>query len=452
MIVIDKLAKFILTVAALVLAAGAGAAEPFPSGPPQADVIKFQLAVYYSAAPTTDPLAALRTSAQRDWPALSIVEQLPKAPTGMLLQRRMEMNVRIKYPPPDIESLGYFGRGLNRAQAAALQGSTQALQLNFSHPKQFTMEGLRTAYNVAEQVARQTGGLLWDEETREMFTPEKWHELRLANWSGAIPEVSKNINIHAYKRAGLIRAITLGMAKFGLPDIVIDQFPWTSNGSMESIITQLAQTMAEGATIGLDGHVDLDISAIVSKKMREPRLAVAPTKAQSVANLALVKGTPEDGDPANRLAEITFSRYPGRDALARQDAMLSAMFGNSNRVKAIRHNAELLAASQRAQMKLASLQAAFARGLQPGEQIEVKAPFARPTGGNEMMWVQVSSWKDGKIAGMLKNEPAAIPSMHAGQAVQVNQDKVFDYLRRYPDGRQEGDSTGKIIEKMNAAQ
>lgn len=435
---IDKLAKWFFSVTWLVLAAGADAGEPVPAGPLQAQVIKFQFAVYYTAAPSADPLAALAAVAQRAAPALSIVAQLPAAPEGMLLQPRMEMNVRAKYAPPEARSLGLFGRGMSHAQVEAVQGSKQALQLNFSHPARHAMEGLRAASSIAEQVARNTGGLLWDEETREMFTPDKWRELRLASWNGAAPDVSKHITIHSYKQAGLVRAITLGMAKFGLPDLVIDQFPWTSQGTMGNIINLLAQALAEGTPAGAGGHIDL-------------KLAALKPKGEALARLALVKGTMEDGDPANRLAEISFSRYPGATPQARQEAMLSAMFGYSDSVKKIRHSAELTAASQAAQMKLAGLRAAFARGLQPGETILLKAPFAKASGGSEWMWVEVRKWQGERIEGVLKNEPRENPSLRAGQVVQVGQARVFDYIRHYPDGREEGNSTSRIIEKMQGA-
>jgi hypothetical protein len=449
--VIDKLAKAIFTLMFLVLAVRAGAAEALPPGPVQAQVVKFQFAVYYSAAPSSDPLAALASITQRSWPALAIVKQLPQDPEGMLLQPRMEMNVAAKYAPPDATALGYFGRGLSKAQVEAVQGSKQALQLNFSHPARHAMEGLRTASNVAEQVARSTGGLLWDEETREMFTPDKWRELRLANWHGGVPDVSRHITIHSYKNGELVRAITLGMTKFGLPDLVINQFPWSSSNPMGSVINLVSQSLAEGAQIGAGGQFNLDINTIANKTMRERELATLKPNGHSVAKLALFKAAAEDGDPANRLAEISFSRYSGPDPQARQNAMLSAMFGYTDNVKKIRHNAELVAASQAAQMKLAGLRAAFARGLRPGEYILLKAPFAKPSGGSEWMWVEVSKWQGEKIEGLLKNEPYEVPTLHAGQTVQVSQGKVFDYIRRYPDGKEEGNRTSKIIEKMNNA-
>ena len=94
------------------------------------------------------------------------------------------------------------------------------------------------------------------------------------------------------------------------------------------------------------------------------------------------------------------------------------------------------------------LQRDFNAGLQPGELIEVKAPFKTPDGGNEWMWVEISSWKGNLIRGVLKNEPFNIPDLHSGQVVEIWQGDVFDYIREYPDKRREGNTTGDILEKM----
>jgi len=109
----------------------------------------------------------------------------------------------------------------------------------------------------------------------------------------------------------------------------------------------------------------------------------------------------------------------------------------------------VLAASKTAVAQLPKLREAFNKGLQPGEYILVKASFAR-RGGNEWMWVEVTRWSGDAIDGLLKNEPVDVPGLHAGQMVKVSQAKVFDYIRRYPDGREEGNETGKIIRRMQS--
>jgi uncharacterized protein YegJ (DUF2314 family) len=64
------------------------------------------------------------------------------------------------------------------------------------------------------------------------------------------------------------------------------------------------------------------------------------------------------------------------------------------------------------------------------------------------MWVEITGWNGDNIKGPLKNEPFNIQSLHRGQIVEVKQDDVFDFIRQFSDGRQEGNETGAVIEKM----
>ena len=64
------------------------------------------------------------------------------------------------------------------------------------------------------------------------------------------------------------------------------------------------------------------------------------------------------------------------------------------------------------------------------------------------MWVEVTRWRGRTINGTLENDPAEIPDLHAGQVVEVLQDDVFDYIRHFPDGHNEGNTTGEILKKL----
>ena len=82
----------------------------------------------------------------------------------------------------------------------------------------------------------------------------------------------------------------------------------------------------------------------------------------------------------------------------------------------------------------------------------LKAPFETSSGGNEWMWVEVSSWKGGAIDGLLGNEPAEVPGLHAGATVRVNEKDIFDYIFYKADGSTEGNETGREIEKSQIRQ
>jgi uncharacterized protein YegJ (DUF2314 family) len=422
-----------------------------PPGSPMAESIRFQYAVYMLPAP---PAHAVDTSVVlhevlRKYADLKPVDEIPKEPQAMLIHSYVQKNVKKEYAPPDMKSLQHFGRGISRDQAQALQDSDQALILEFGHPKKHVWTALRTATALVEQIARETGGLVWDEETREVFSPDAWHQQRLASWVAEVPELSSQTVIHAYNTGESVRAITLGMSKMGLPDVVVEDSGWSSNNQVGNLINLFCQSIAEGEQFGKTGEFKLVLRKVKNSNVRDSQLKSLKANASGVACLTLRPGKWEEGDPENRLIRLASDKYPGSDVHAKQDGMLSSFFGWEDSVAKIHHNEELLAASAKAKAKLPELQKTFAAGLEPGEFIEVKAPFRTLDGGNEWMWVELTSWKGGKIEGLLQNEPVNVPNLHTGQKVEVRQEDVFDYIRQFADKRTEGNVTGDIIRKMN---
>jgi uncharacterized protein YegJ (DUF2314 family) len=113
----------------------------------------------------------------------------------------------------------------------------------------------------------------------------------------------------------------------------------------------------------------------------------------------------------------------------------------------VKHDDAIRAASRRAVEQLPALRQKFSGGLAPGEHVMVKGPFKKPDGGQEWMWIEVTSWQGSRIRGLLRNEPTGIPGLHAGETVEVAESDVFDYIHTLPDGTQVGNETGKLIEK-----
>ena len=422
--------------------------EVFPFAQPMAESIRFQLAVYLLPGSTRDPAAVLREVIGAQHPNLKPVAELPQEPREPLVYAHLQKNVRQEYQPPRLESLRYSGHGLNRKQAEALQKSERAYILEFAHPKQNVWSALSTANKVVEEIARKTGGLVWDEETREVFSPDAWHKTRLASWTSEIPDVSDQIVVQIYEKDEYARAISLGMSKVGLPDVVVEGLPWSSQTQVGNLINIFCQAMTEGAILEKSGKFNLDLHAIKDAQVREWHLKSLGENATAKACLLLKSGKRDEGDPKNRLIELASDRYEGNDSHAKQASMLSSFFGTEDSVTSLQHNKELLDASAKAREKLPELQKAFNDGLEPGEYIQVKAPFATPDGNREWMWVEITSWKQHKITGLLQNEPYEVTDLHSGQVVHVNDGDVFDYIRQYPDQRQEGNTTRQIIQKM----
>lgn len=421
-----------------------------PARSPMADSIRFQYAVYMLPVHAHDPAIVLRETLTKKYPDLKLVEEIPKEPHFMLVHAYTQKNVQQVYAPLDLRALQYFGNGISREQARALQKSREAFILEFAHPKENVWVALQNANSLVEEIARKTGGLIWDEETREIFSPDAWHRKRLASSSStaAALDISSQTLIHAYQNGEYVRDITLGMAKVGLPDVVVEDSPWSSSGRVGHVINLFCQSMAEGAAFRNPGKFKMDLRAIKNGEVRDDQLKSLKPNATGMACLSVQPGRWEDGDPKNRLIELRFDSYPGPDIHAREESMLSFLFGWEDSVTHVRHSQELLEESRKERAKLSDLHKVFNEGLQPGEFIEVKAPFDTPDGGREWMWVEITSWKGSKIKGLLENEPFNVPTLHDGQIVEVQEEDVFDYIHQYPDEHTEGNTTDAIIEKI----
>lgn len=416
--------------------------EPVPEGSLLADKTSFVFAVFHPQEPEDNPAKTVQDSLTKRKLALRL-EQVANQETRppVVVVRRTDTDT---YPVPPKDLLQYFGRGLSEEDIQRLSGSKQVTTLWFLNSPDNFFKSLKEASILAGDLAAESSGFVWDEETRECFTPDAWRKHRIEAWKGRFPLVTDHIVLHAYNTGELNRAITLGMAKFCLPDIYIKDFPRSYVSGMGIVINIIAQTILERPDIESEGTLALDLASLSTEQ------AQGKDKLKGKAKVHIVVGTRDEGDPMNRLIEVVF---PGdeKSLNVRQEAMISELLGpGSDGVVSVEHNPELLAASKKAKKHLLEkLKPRFMAGLGPSERLSVKAPFKTPEGKQEWMWIEVVKWEGEKIYGILMNDPHYIPGLKSGARVETTEDMVFDYIHKTPDGKSEGNQTGKIMQRIN---
>lgn len=409
---------------------------------------------YYAPEPTTDTRALAESLLKKFLPGVQFTSDPENAPNGSFVGFEEEAAPLKMFPVPKASYFKHSGRGLSAKDIEAMQKTSRATQIVFVMPKEDVWTKGRLFSEFALEFARQSGAYLWDSSTRECFSQDEWKKRRLNTWqAGDLPDIGKQITIHLYRpedQSGYLRAITLGMQKFALPDVVIEELVHSDNRSAGNLINVVCQLLAERPKLRSGGRETFRISEISTASVREEQSKDLESGATLEATLALVEGEPQEGDPENGLIELDFRHGHGSTPDEKRHAVLANIWGASDSIKELKHTPEILAASARAKAKLVEFQKHFAGGLAPGERFMVKAPFKTDKGGNEWMWVEVLRWpKQGSLEGTLQNDPFDIKDLRAGTRVKVPQSDVFDYLFYRPNGEPEGNETGKLIEKLS---
>jgi len=411
--------------------------EPL-SAPLRGDYAVFQAAIYFPAKPAVDPKRVFRELASKRAPELEIVAEGAEPtdlPAVFVGQPKIE-----DYAPPTLESLAYFGRGLTDEEKRVVASSKHVLTFAFLENTADAAKGIARASTLLSGVAERSGGYVWDESTRELFSKAAFAERN----AQATTSVLDQIALHSYADGTFLRIVTLGMQKLGLPDLELNHVIGHDARPAGILVNMLCQRLIEGAAPDSNGRFVVAIDEIQDGRTRalsEPR----GEGAQGRTELLLRDGKPREGDPENRLLEVFFGESKDVDVHERRARALYALLGRTDNIVNVEHDQALLAASARARSRLMALKPAFLKQADSRERLAVKAPFVTDDGGTEWMWVEVVRWEGKTIYGVLLNEPAAVSKLVPGAKVEVAEDEVFDYMLTHADGTSEGNETQELL-------
>ncbi|WP_158501682.1 DUF2314 domain-containing protein [Vitiosangium sp. GDMCC 1.1324] len=433
----------------LCLAPLAPAAEPatppartvFPAPLLHSEDITYTVVLYHPTPPKGDVVADARKLLTSKYKELASTWK-PGAPAP-------EVDIR-PVPTEELEPieeyyLRYFGRRLNQSERKGLMGAKHATKLSFHVPFARRNEALLAATRFAHQLASERGAILWDAETREYYSPQRWKEERLDGWSSGAPIMSAHITMHAYGEGESIRIITLGMAKFGLPDLVVEQVPQSMTREMGKLVNGVAQLLAEGLELPENGTLDVDLTRVKNATARSQLEAKGRKDASKSVKLRAFEANRDKGDPENHLIELAF---PGSGTThARQLAALDALFGKApDSITPVKPgDPELEAVATKARARLNELRPRVEKGLHPPEELTVKAGFPTDDGSSEHMWFVVTGWDKDGLRGTLANEPFSVKGLRRGSLVSVPLKDVDDYIYTRADGTEEGGESSRIL-------
>lgn len=435
-----KNSAWICTIGALFGALTAGAAEK-----KEPSLVVVEVALYYAPQPKKDPLPLLKKLCAESHPRVWMVEGKPgpKSELPAVLSHWVPLE---KYAPPGAQAWSVRARGVPPAMQGKLAAAKQVLVLEFVLAPNDAVTGNRVLGQIVAALADATNGLPWDEESRGLFTAADWRRKRVDSWEGGLPDISQHVVQDFYQHGDSKRVVTLGLRKFGLPDIAATDVTDHGSTTLSAIMNLAAQTMVEGRR-PQDGRLAVDLSTVRQSHFLKSIADWVPAGGTRKAVLLLKPTERQEGDAQNELLDLDFEAK-GRTKAERLAAAAAQAFGVDDKIiDAKADDQELNAARDRARARLPELRAHFARGFAEREMLAVKAGFDAPGHQKEYMWVEAKSWKGLTISGTLMNPPYYVKNLKEGAYVTVNEEAVFDWIWRKPDGTTEGGETNRILER-----
>lgn len=343
--------------------------------------------------------------------------------------------------PYNAQFLLHFGVGIGASDEAGLGRALDALRITIPVTPTARMEAEHRAAALALASAERSGGWLQDLWTNQTFSRAAFAVVRPAD---GLAEVERLVLVHMVEEVGGgVLLDTAGLARFGLPELVIHGVPRTFASQLTTVLNAAAQTLIEKGGLPRDGELDVNAAALTTAPWPQTAQDIAASGGTGRITLGVRWGADDDrapdwemelvlpgsGDAAGRAYEaVKFVEPPEQEMIYAKDG-----------------DPELEAARDRARTKLKAMAGHFAKGVPEGEQLNVKGPFTTTDGQIEWMWVEVTAWKGDMLSGILLNDPFGAMNVHAGDRVEIAVSDAFDYAWKKSDGSVEGDETTAIL-------
>jgi uncharacterized protein YegJ (DUF2314 family) len=338
---------------------------------------------------------------------------------------------------PDQEMMDTVGVGLTPAERASVHKRPMAVAIRVDGALTQEQLAARAGFAAAAVIAEATDGLVWDETCRRIDASRDFAKRAITSKLDEPAFARQHIVVQLYRDPdGPAHLRTLGMVRFGSPDLSIRDANMASGPQLAEVINAAAAKIAAGTN-----ETSLTITPDDIAKL-------TGTKPGGTKPVQLDVTTPErtEGDADNALAELVPKDGKGREAW---DAIVIALFGEAPSASAPADDKELAAIATKAR---ASLPGAIKR-FEAGEgELYVKGPFAiaqeaRTEDGaaSELLWVSASSCDAMRCTGVLSNEPSYATNLAAGKVTSVARSDVADWLLKRRDGRSEGGESIKVL-------
>jgi hypothetical protein len=258
-----------------------------------------QYAIFHLERARQDPFKSLQKVAKGTKFVVYRDEAADEAVPPYLVLRDLPVD---DYPVPDGEPLD-DGAWITPAMRKSLVSSKRATVVDAVMP--LHDDSLLSFSKVMLALVQATGGVLWDDDARDYFSPDDWKKRRVQSWEKSIAEVRAHFTVYVDAAEHTVDLKSGGLHHFGLPELALKSVPKTSQTWAIALLNLVAQTLLEARVPAMPGPLKVRLAAIKHRGMREDAQALLTEDASSEVGVILV-GELDDTGP---VLEITF---PGK--------------------------------------------------------------------------------------------------------------------------------------------
>lgn len=255
------------------------------------------------------------------------VDQLPVYPAEPAVSFEFVEDYQSRFPIPSADTYEWFAHGISEAINQKLQVSPSALVAKFGYALQDASRSLRLANEWVHQVALFENAVIYDAATLQLFDAGHWESFRLTGWNADTPVMSDHIMVHVYQHQGATRAVTRGMKKFGLPDLVSEGFDEALSNLVVRLLYLSAQTLVERGGLLADDMLNLNISNLTETRLKDDLVQSMDKAVPGKYLLPVREAIRLDDDPDNALIELLLDEGVGQTPTDRRRDVLHSLFG-----------------------------------------------------------------------------------------------------------------------------
>lgn len=340
---------------------------------------------------------------------------------------------------PGRETWDTVASSLRPEERAKLPAQTTAVTVRTNAPFSREHVAARAGFAVTALLAEALDGFVYDETARRI---QRWQDSPvIVTPLGAPAFDPRAIVVQLHRQDdGTARALTLGMMRFGCPDLALEGANMGAAPRLATVLNAVASKLAEGEDRTPITVTLADVARTLGKAPGELNASPRPVELDVIA--------PEraEGDPDNEIAELVPSEGSSREAW---DTVVANLFGVPASVSNDVEDRELGEVAGRAKKELPR---AVGRFETAGGELFVKGPFvippdARLDGGptTELLWVDVAACDAKLCTGVLANDPTWPSNLASAKTTSVERAHVADWLLRERDGGTTGGESLRVL-------